>query len=73
MKHGSVAAAAKDSVHPRLQSGASVRPLNFTVRRHVSASASFLLLSVSVTQQEVQLLVPGLGVLHLRSLRYRKE
>ena len=23
----------EDSVHPRLQSGASVRPLNFTVRR----------------------------------------
>ena len=27
----------KDSVHPRLQLGASVRPLNFTVRRHMSA------------------------------------
>jgi hypothetical protein len=29
---GSVAR--EDSMRPRLQSGASVRPLNFTVRRH---------------------------------------
>jgi hypothetical protein len=32
---GSVAAGAEDSVHPRLQSGASGRPLNFTVRPQV--------------------------------------
>ncbi len=37
----------EDSVHPRLQSGASARPLNFTVRQHVDAipDRSQLLLS----------------------------
>jgi hypothetical protein len=31
---GWLRAAVEDSLHPRLQSGASGRPLNFTVRRH---------------------------------------
>jgi hypothetical protein len=33
VKAGSVAEAAEDSVHARLQLGALGRPLNFTVRR----------------------------------------
>jgi hypothetical protein len=36
VKVGSVAAALKDSVRPRLCSGACARPLNFTVMRRCS-------------------------------------
>jgi hypothetical protein len=32
----------EESVHPRLQSGASGRPLNFTVRPHVYSGARFI-------------------------------
>jgi hypothetical protein len=31
----------EESVHPRLQLGARVRPLNFTVRRQIVATPSF--------------------------------
>jgi len=47
VKVGSVAAGAGRQLHPRLQSGASGRPLNFTVRRRGSMSSSVLKGAVS--------------------------